>query len=62
MKRVTRRSEVKSPQRWLTVGAAAISLGFLSAAHAEFGPAAVPTVDGGETEMLDIEKDELKFG
>ncbi|MEM9753260.1 MAG: CmpA/NrtA family ABC transporter substrate-binding protein [Planctomycetota bacterium] len=62
MKRVTRRSEVQGPQRWLTVGAAAISLGLFGAAHAELGPAAVPSVDGGETEMLDIEKDELKFG
>ena len=46
--------------RWL--GALALSLGFLSwPAHA-LGPAEIPAVQGGETEMLDLEKDELKFG
>ncbi|MEM9251813.1 MAG: ABC transporter substrate-binding protein, partial [Planctomycetota bacterium] len=32
------------------------------AVFAEIGPSSVPAIDGGETEPLDIEKDELKFG
>ena len=46
--------------------ATALLLGFssaLSLAASAFGPAEVPAMaEEGETEMLDIEKDELKFG
>ncbi|MEM7576308.1 MAG: CmpA/NrtA family ABC transporter substrate-binding protein [Planctomycetota bacterium] len=49
-------------RRWLAVGAAALLLGLLGTADADIGPGEVPAVEGGETEMLDIEKDELKFG
>ncbi|MEM8782452.1 MAG: ABC transporter substrate-binding protein, partial [Planctomycetota bacterium] len=50
------------PLGWLAAGAAALSMGLSGVAHAEFGPTAVPPVEGGETEILDLEKDELKFG
>ncbi len=48
------------PRRVLPGVAAAflVSAGTASA----LGPAEVPAVDSGETEMLDLEKDELKFG
>ncbi|BAM04199.1 putative nitrate ABC transporter substrate binding protein [Phycisphaera mikurensis NBRC 102666] len=42
--------------------AASLCFGFFSTPASAFGPAEVPAIEGGETEMLDIEKDELKFG
>ena len=43
----------------LSVAAAAAFTPFSASA---LGPAEVPAIEGGETEMLDVEKDELKFG
>ncbi|MEM1026776.1 MAG: CmpA/NrtA family ABC transporter substrate-binding protein [Planctomycetota bacterium] len=62
MNRPTPPFETHRPQRWLAAGVAALSMSLFGSAHAELGPAEVPAVEGGETEMLDIEKDELKFG
>ena len=53
-----------STHRLLAAPALALFLGLggYAVPASAFGPTEVPALEGGETEMLDVEKDELKFG
>lgn len=53
---------ILTSKRTRFISAALVGLSFGVASTWALGPAEVPSVDGGETQQLDLEKDELKFG
>ncbi len=55
----------KKAQQYIGIGCASGALAMcvlMPTAGYAFGPEQVPAIEGGETEYLDLEKDELKFG